>query len=81
MGLLVSPWDDSPFTLKEGIAYGTIACANWLIASLHQIESTVYVPTDLAIYNSLSSDLDTNLMGPFTSIDANVEPLRICKTV
>ena len=41
----------------------------------------VYVPTDLAIKTVLSDDLDANLLGTFNSMDANVEPLRIHKTI
>ena len=81
MGLLESPWDDVSFASKGDIACSTIACVNWLTASLHQIGSTVYFPTDLAIDTTLVADLDANLLGPFTSNDVNVEPLCIYKTI
>ena len=35
----------------------------------------------MTIATALTDDPDTNLLGPFSSMDANVEPLRICKTV
>ena len=49
-----------------------IACTNWLTESLHYILATVYIPTDLAIRTALESDPDTNILGTFTSTDANV---------
>ena len=54
---------------------------NWPLASFHQIVSTVYVPKDLAIDTALADDPDADLMGPFTSTDANVKPLCVCKTI
>ena len=54
---------------------------NWLPASLHQIGSTVYFPTDLAIYTTLVSDPGADLLGTFNSTYANVEPLCIRKTI
>ena len=70
MGLLVSPWDDGYFASKGDIACGTITCANWQLESLHQIGAKVHVPTDLDIYAALAADLNTNLLGPFSSTDA-----------
>ena len=49
MVLTASPWDDSSFASKGGIAYGIIAYTNWLTASLHHTRATVHVPTDLGI--------------------------------
>ena len=81
MGLPESLWDDGSFVSKGGISCRTIACVNWLPASLHQIGSTVYFPTDLAIDTTLVSNLGADLLGPFTSTYANVEPLCIRKTI
>ena len=54
---------------------------NWLLTSLNQKGSTVYFPTELAIYTTLTADPHTNLLGHFTSMDANVEPLCIRNTI
>ena len=54
---------------------------NWLPARLHKIGSTVYFPSDLTIDTTLVSDLDSDLLGTFTSTYANVEPLCIRKTI
>ena len=76
-----SPWDYGFFTLKGIISCRTIACVNWLPESLHQIGSTVYSPTYLAIDTTLAADPHDNLLGTFTSMDENVEPLCIRKTI
>ena len=81
MGLPASPWDNGSFALKGDIPCGTITCANWSPETLHQIGATIYVPTDLAIYAALAADPDTDLLGPFYSTDANVEPLHKFKTI
>ena len=81
MGIMALPWDNSSFDLKGDITCGTIACANWPPASLHQIGSMVHAPTDLAIDTALDADPDSNLLGPFSYIDANLEPLCIRMTV
>ena len=81
MGLSASPCDDVSFASKGGIACVTIACANWPPASLQQIGDTVYIPTYLSIDTVMAANLDSNLLGPFTSKDANVEPLHVRKTV
>ena len=54
---------------------------NWLLTSLNQKGSTVYFPTELAIYTTLTADPHTNLLGHFTSMNANVEPLCIRNTI
>ena len=66
-----SPWDDRSFASKGGIFCGTISCAKWTPASLHQIVDIVHISMDLAIDNTLAADPDTNLLGPFFSTDAN----------
>ena len=81
MGLMASPWDNGFFASKGDITYGTIACVDWPPASLQQIRATFHVPTDLAIDAVLASDLDTDLLGPFSSTDADVEPLRFRKMI
>ena len=81
MGMLASPWDDAIFVLKGYIAYGTIACMNWPPKILHRIGATVHVLADLAIDAALAANPDTNLLGPFSSTDSNVEPLCIHKTI
>ena len=55
--------------------------ANWLPEILHQIRSLVHVPMELSINIALDADQDTNLMGPFSSTDTNVEPLCFRKTI
>ena len=54
---------------------------NWMPARIHQIGSTIYFPTDLAINTTLTADPNAKLLGPLTSIDANLEPLCIRKTI
>ena len=71
MVLLASLWDEGSFTLREDVAYGTIACANWPLESLHQIGATVHVLMDLSIDAALAADQDTNLLETFYS--TNVE--------
>ena len=41
----------------------------------------VYVPTDLYIYDVVSADPGTNLLGTFSSMDANTEPLCFHKNI
>ena len=77
MGLPESPWDNSSFPSMGDITCGTIACTNWPRANLRQIGYTVYVFTDLYINTALVVNPNVNLMGPFTSTDANVEPLCV----
>ena len=77
MGLPDPPWDDDSFSSKGEICCGTISCVNWLLASLHQIGSMVYLPTDLAIDTTIAADPDADLLGNFTSMYTNVEPLCI----
>ena len=72
MGLPETPWDDSSFASKGGIACSTIACANWPLVNLHNIGDTFYLPTDLSINTVLAAKPETNLLGPFTSTDVNV---------
>ena len=48
---------------------------------LEEIGAMVRVPTDLAIDAVLSANLDTNLLGPFSSTEENVEPLRFRKAI
>ena len=81
MGIPESPWENGSFASKGGIACGTIACAIWPLVTLNQTRATIHVPTDLAIDAALAADLDTNLLGTFSSTDMNVEPLRIRKTI
>ena len=81
MGLTESPCDDGSFASKRDIACRNSACINWLPASLHQTGSTVYFPKDLAIDTTMVADPDADLLGPFKSTDANVEPLCIRKTI
>ena len=66
---------------KLDIACGTIVCANWPLENLHHIGAIVHVPTDLVTDVALYANPDTNLLGPFSSTDKNVEPLRVPKTV
>ena len=49
--------------------------------SLQKIGATVYVPMDLAINTELSYDLNNNLLGSFSSTEANVEPPFVRKTI
>ena len=76
-----SPWDDGSLALKGDIICRKISCANWPLASLHQIGATVHVSTDLAIDAPLAADLETDLLRPFSSTDADVDPLRVRKTI
>ena len=80
-GLPAPPWNDGSFDLKRDVACGTIACANWLPEILHQIESMIPIPTYLGIDATLAAGMDTNLLGPFNSTDARVEPFRVCKMI
>ena len=77
MRLPASQWDSGSFASKGDTAYRTIAYANWPPESHHQIGSMVQVSIDLAIDAALAS----NLMGTFSSTDANVEPLHVRKTI
>ena len=81
MGLPVSPWDNVSFASKEYISCVDIACEKWPPASIHHIGATVYAPTDMTINTAMAANLDSNLLGPFTSTDANVEPLHVRNTV
>ena len=81
MGLPASPWDDPSFASKGDITCGVIACTNWQTARLHQIGVTVYILTDMFIDLELDQYPDAELLGPFTSANAYVEPLRICKKI
>ena len=81
MGLPASPWDNRSFASKGDITCETIACANWLPEILHHIRATVHVPMGLAIDSALTDDLDTDLLGTFSSMDAKVEPLHARKTI
>ena len=81
MGMPASPWENLYFALKGDISCGACACANWQTASLNQIRATVHVCVDLAIDAELAADPDIDLLGPFTSTDVDVEPLRVRKTI
>ena len=41
----------------------------------------VHISTDLEIDALLSQDPDAELLGPFTAVDADVEPLYVSKTI
>ena len=71
MGLPASLWNEVSFASKGVIACRTIACMYWLPSILHQIGSTVYVPTYLSIDTALAADLSANILGPVTSTDAD----------
>ena len=72
-----SPWDNGSFVLKSYIACGTTACMNWTPERLQQIRVMVYIPTYMYIYTVLDADRDTNLLGPFYSMDVKTEPLCV----
>ena len=81
MRLPASHWGNGSFALKGDISCGTISCMKWPLASLRHIGDVVYVPMYLAIDTALTADPDTNLMGTFTSTEANAEPLCVRNTV
>ena len=41
----------------------------------------VHVLADLAIYEEMSQDPEANILAPFTTVDAEVETLRVCKMI
>ena len=41
----------------------------------------VHIPTNLSIDSAMASDLNTDLLGPFSSKFANVEPICVRKTI
>ena len=49
--------------------------------SLQQIGSTVHVLTDLAIDADLARNPNSNFLGPFTTVEMDVEPLRVSKLI
>ena len=81
MGILESPLDNGSFALKGGITYRTITCATFPPENLHQIEAMVYDPTDLDIDTALAANLDTNLLGTLYSMNVNMNPPRVRKTI
>ena len=81
MGMSASPWDELYFPLKRDVTCGAIAYDNRKTAKLHQIGSIVHFLTDLAIDSELAHDPGMDLLGPFITVNADVEPLRVCKTI
>ena len=81
MGLTASSWDDCSIVSNEYIAYGKLACSNWLMSSLHHIGAIVHVHTDLDIDVALTINPDTDLLGDFSSTNADVEPFRVPKKI
>ena len=75
------PYDNLSFASKGGLTCGAGACANIKTSSLQQIDSMVHILKDLAIDADLAKDLDVDLLGPFTTVDTDVEPLRVRKTI
>ena len=81
MGMPPPPWDDLSFVSKEEVTCGVVVCANWLMAKLHQIGAMVHVPMAQAIHVALSADPKTDLLGPFTTDDADVDAIHVQKTI
>ena len=75
LGLLTSLWDNLPFVLKEDITCGAGSCMNWQTESIHKIKGTLHVPMELSTDMALAQAPDAYLLGPFTTADADVEPL------
>ena len=81
MGLLVSLLDNLSLTSKGETTCGSVACANWQTASIHQIGSTVHILANLSIDTALVLDPDEDLLGPFTTAEYDMEPLCVHKTI
>ena len=81
MGLPATLWDNLSFSFKVGITCGAVSCTNFQTSSLHQIGSTVHFLTYLAIDEALVRDTKTDLLGPFAITNADMEALRVQKTI
>ena len=81
MGMSYLPWYNLFFVYKGKVTCGAIMCANWLTASLHQINKMVHILTVQAINAALKVDPDLDLLGQFTIDNVYMEAIRVKKTI
>ena len=81
MGIPPSPWNDLSFASKGEVTCGTVTYANCLNASIHHIGTAVHVPMSQDIDAALAADPELDPLGPFADGDADVETIRVYKTI